>query len=302
MVKKPVQTTGSGLIAITMLLIVVAIGLMVLDYRGQIPVVRDNLQTYLSLPIKRASSWPESLSRSIGNTFAEHRQLRAENEALKREVAWLKANLANQTVLEAEYRRLKNLFQSTANSTRPVMIAEVLDSHIDASKHQIEINKGLNAKVFEGQVVIDENGVVGQVTSVTPEAAIVSLITDDRQLIPVFVERNRLRMIARGSGELNHLEMEFVSKAADVRIGDKIVTSGLGNRYPRGYSIGVITEVSASPASEFMHITAKPLAALDRVLEVLLIAAVDSDLLEQPDDDANDTDNTDDRVQEENGK
>lgn len=272
--KKPANATGSGLIAVTILLIVASIVCMVFDYRGRLPWVRDTVQMYFSSPIKSASSWPQGLNTTIMAFFTERSQLHEENQRLKREVVWLKANLANQTVLEAEYRRLKRLFESTATRSRPVIIAEVLDSQIDASKHQIEINKGKATAVFEGQVVIDENGVVGQVTSATNNAAIVSLITDERQLIPVFVERNRLRMIARGTGDLSELDMEFVNKKADVRVGDKIVTSGLGNRYPRGYSIGVITEVNASPTNEFMQVHAKPLAALDKVLEVLLVQPI----------------------------
>lgn len=274
MVKKSVTVTGSGLIALTIALLVLGIVSMVFDYRQQMPIVRNTIQTYFSLPIKSASSWPEGLQRNVATFFTDRETLQVENARLQKEVTWLKANLANQTVLEAEYRRLKRLFESTATRTRPVMIAEVLDSHIDANKHHIEINKGHNAQVYEGQVVIDENGVVGQVTTVTNSAAIVSLITDERQRIPVFIERNRLRMIARGSGNLSELEMEFVGKEADVRVGDKIVTSGLGNRYPRGYGIAIVTEATVSPANEFMQVRAKPLAALDKILEVLLIQPV----------------------------
>lgn len=273
MVKKSATTPASGLIALTILLVVSSIVCMVSDYRGNIPVVRNSVQTYLSIPLKSASSWPGDIRQTITDFFSDREKLHAENKALKRKVAWLEANLANQTTLEAEHRRLKSLFESTATHTRPVMIAEVLDSQIDANKHQIEINKGRQDGIFEGQVVIDENGVVGQVTHLSNSASSVSLITDERQSIPVFVERNRLRMIARGSGSLDDLEMEFVSKNSDVRVGDKVVTSGLGNRYPRGYSIAIITEVTVSPTNEFMQIHAKPLAALDKILEVLLIQA-----------------------------
>ncbi|MGY0399374.1 MAG: rod shape-determining protein MreC, partial [Ostreibacterium sp.] len=128
--------------------------------------------------------------------------------------------------------------------------------------------------VFKGQIVIDENGVVGQVTALTKKVATVSLITDERQRIPVFVERNRLRMVARGTGDLHELEMSFVAKGSDVRVGDKIVTSGLGNLYPRGYGIAMVTSVEVSAINEFMQIQAKPLASLDRILEVLLISPI----------------------------
>lgn len=296
MVKKSATTPASGLIALTILLVVSSIVCMVSDYRGNIPVVRNSVQTYLSIPLKSASSWPGDIRQTITDFFSDREKLHAENKALKRKIAWLEANLANQTTLEAEHRRLKSLFESTATHTRPVMIAEVLDSQIDANKHQIEINKGRRADVFEGQVVIDENGVVGQVTRLSDKSALVSLITDERQRIPVFIERNRLRMIARGSGDLTQLEMEFVNKNADVRVGDKIVTSGLGDRYPRGYGIGVVTAIESSPANEFMQVHAKPLAALDKVLEVLLIQPVGApqlDILSSEDDEQAFTDPSD---------
>lgn len=281
MVKKPLSSTGTGLIALMILLVVLCVVIMVLDYQGRIATVRNVIQTNVSIPVKTAASWPSHLTTNISRYFEEKSALQQENAKLKEENLWLKANLANQTVLEAEHRRLKLLFDSTATHTRPVMIAEVLDSQIDANKHQIEITKGVGGSAFEGQVAIDEGGLVGQITALTEKTALVSLITDERQRIPVFVERNRLRMIARGSGDLNILEMLFVAKDSDVRVGDKIVTSGLGGRYPRGYSVAVVTKIEESPAYEFMEIEAKPLADLDRVLEVLLISPP---LVEETDD------------------
>ncbi|PID67017.1 MAG: rod shape-determining protein MreC [Gammaproteobacteria bacterium] len=273
MTKKPRASSQSqtALIALTILLLVCSVVTMVFDYRGKIPAIREVIQQNLSIPFKTAASWPQELQTGVSQYFASQKKLLAENAKLKKDIRWLKANLANQTVLEAEYRRLKNLFESTATHSRPVMIAEVLDSQIDANKHQIEINKGTANEVFPGQIVIDENGVVGQVTQLTEKTATVSMITDERQRIPVFVERNRLRMFARGTGNLNELDIDFVAKGSDIRVGDKVVTSGLGERYPRGYGIAVITEVQSSPIDEFMQIKAKPLALLDRVLEVLLI-------------------------------
>lgn len=272
MLKKSSALSGSALIALTIILLVCSVVMMVFDYQKRLPGIRDGIQQSLSIPFKTAASWPTELQDNVNDYFTSRKILLQENKKLKQEITWLKANLANQTVLEAEYRRLKSLFESTATKARPVMIAEVLDSQIDANKHQIEIDKGQVNAVFEGQVVIDEQGVVGQVTFLSEKTATVSLITDERQRIPVFIERNRLRMIARGSGSLRALEMEFVDKDSDVRVGDKIVTSGLGGRFPRGYGIAVVTEIEASPVDEFMQIKAKPLASLDRILEVLLVS------------------------------
>ncbi len=273
MATTPRTSPQTALIGLTIVLLVCSVVMMVFDYRGKIPVVREAIQQGFSVPFKTAASWPQDLHASIDQYLTNQKLLLEENDKLKKEIRWLKANLANQTVLEAEYRRLKNLFESTATHSRPVMIAEVLDSQIDANKHQIEINKGKENEVFQGQIVIDENGVVGQVTQLTEKTSTVSMITDERQRIPVFVERNRLRMTSRGTGNLNELDIEFVAKGSDIRVGDKIVTSGLGGRYPRGYGIAIVSEVKSTPIDEFMQIKAKPLALLDRILEVLLISS-----------------------------
>ncbi len=271
MPKRIHASSHTALIGLTILLLVSSVVMMVFDYQGRVPVLREVIQQNLSVPFKTAASWPQALQKNVSQYFSDQDSLLEENKKLRKEIRWLKANLANQTVLEAEYRRLKSLFESTTTHSRPVMIAEVLDSQIDANKHQIEINKGKENQVFQGQIVIDENGVVGQVTQLTQKTAIIAMITDERQRIPVFVERNRLRMIARGTGNLNELEIDFVAKGSDIRVGDKVVTSGLGGRYPRGYGIAIVTDVKSTPIDEFMQIKAKPLALLDRILEVLLI-------------------------------
>ncbi|MGY0399960.1 MAG: rod shape-determining protein MreC, partial [Ostreibacterium sp.] len=167
MVKKTGSLTGTSLIALTILLLTVSVVMMVLDYQGKILSVRNIIQQNFSIPLKIASTWPADLGQNISDYFSNKKNLLAGNNKLKQEVTWLKANLANQTVLEAENRRLKSLFQSTANQLRPVMIAELLDSQIDAKKHQIEINKGADDKVFKEQIVINDNAVVGQDTAST---------------------------------------------------------------------------------------------------------------------------------------
>jgi len=272
MTEKPEASISALLMIHTIFLLTIGILLMVWDYRGQLPYLRSSLQNYVSIPIKTLSDWPTDLKNNISVFFVQQSALRTENEKLKKKVLWLKANLANQTVLEAEHRRLEQLLQSTVAETRPVMIAQVVDSYISASKQQIEVNKGRINNVFEGQVVIDANGVVGQVTKVYDKLSIVSLISDEAQRIPVFIERNRLRMILQGAGDLGDLTVNFVGKKADVRIGDKLVTSGLGGRYSRGYGVATITSVTRSPTDEFYDIHAEPLAALDKVLEVLMIS------------------------------
>ncbi len=265
------QTISKRFIAYTLTLLAISVVLLVADHQGQLSIVRNSIQTTITTPIKRFSKWPQSSVAFVGDYFSKQSTLLEENRAQSKEIAWLKTRLANQTVLEAENRRLKMLFESTANQSRPVSIAEVTDSYIDSTRHEIEINKGSNQDAYVGQIVIDENGVVGQITRTTPNFSTVGLITDARQRIPVFIERNRTRLVASGTGYLDELELSFASVNADIRQGDKLVTSGLGGRFPRGYQIGEVTSIERNPANQYAIIKAKPYAALYRVLEVLLI-------------------------------
>lgn len=287
------QTIGKRYIAYTIFLVSLSIVLVVLDHQGRLPMLRHYIQLSITTPIKELANWPGNTVRYAGDFMNNQTVLIQENQEKDKEIAWLKASLANQSVLEAENRRLKLLFESTAEHTRPVSIAEVVDSYIDATRHEIEINKGFEHGTFIGQIVIDENGVLGQIIRNTQKTSIVALITDSRQRIPVFIERNRTRMIARGVGYLDELELSFAALDADIQIGDNLVTSGLGNRFPRGYQIGVVTRVEKNPANQFTEVKAKPYAALDRVLEVLLIddQTFNSSVLEL---DSNNTDHPDD--------
>ncbi|PIE46696.1 MAG: rod shape-determining protein MreC [Gammaproteobacteria bacterium] len=272
MARHTANSTGLGLIGLTILLLVLSVCTMVLDYQKKIPGLRNLIQETFTIPLKTASAWPSQLQDNISHFFVEKKLLKEENKKLKKEILWLKAGLANQTILEAELRRLKNLFDSNMIQTKPVLLVEVIDTQIDANKHQIEISKGKSSNLSEGQIATDEHGVVGQITSLFKHTAIISLITDEHQRVPVFIQRNNLRLMLRGSGNLNELEIEFATQDADIRVGDKLITSGLGKRYPKGYGVATITEVKQSPLNEFLQIKAKPLARLDKVLEVLLIS------------------------------
>lgn len=265
------KTISKRFIAYTIFLLALSILSLVLDHQGYLSKPRHYIQLTVTTPIKEIADWPGNSINYFDIFFTKQTSLIRENQEKDKEIAWLKASLADKTVLEAENRRLKLLFESTATHTRPVSIAEVVDSYIDSTRHEIEINKGSEHGTFVGQIVIDENGVLGQIIKNTQNTSTVALITDTRQRIPVFIERNRTRMIARGVGYLDELEMSFAALDADIRVGDKLVTSGLGGRFPRGYQIGEVTSVEKNPANQFTIVKAKPYAALDRVLEVLLI-------------------------------
>lgn len=112
---------------------------------------------------------------------------------------------------------------------------------------------------------------MGQVTEVASQRATVLLITDARHALPVQVLRNGLRTIAVGTGRIDRLDLPYLPNNADIRKGDLLVTSGLGGKFPPGYPVARVAEVKPAPGKPFAHVTATPLARLDRSREVLLV-------------------------------
>jgi rod shape-determining protein MreC len=133
------------------------------------------------------------------------------------------------------------------------------------------INKGANSGVFEGQPVLDANAVMGQVIRTNPFSSLVLLITDSDHALPVEVNRNGLRTIAAGTGLGHELELLHIPKNADIRVGDLLVTSGMGGRFPPGYPVARVSAVRHEPDNPFTAVAAEPTARLDRSREVLLV-------------------------------
>jgi rod shape-determining protein MreC len=142
---------------------------------------------------------------------------------------------------------------------------------LDPFSHKIWIDRGADEGVGAGQAVIDGLGVVGQVEDVHRHFATVRLISDPDHALPVQINRTGLRTVAYGKGETSRLLMPNVPLHADVSIGDMIVTSGLGDRFPPGFPVGEVTLVERGSGETFATVYVRPSAALDRGREVLLI-------------------------------
>jgi rod shape-determining protein MreC len=197
--------------------------------------------------------------------------LRDQNEALRRENLVLNARLQQLHALESENMRLRDLLGSSFRIGERVLIAEILAVDLDPGRRQVVVNKGSSSGVFVGQPVLDANAVMGQVVRTSPVSSTVLLITDSEHALPVEVNRNGLRTIARGTGVGQDLELLHIPKNADVRLGDLLVTSGMGGRFPRGYPVARVTGVRHDPDDPFTVVTAEPTARLDRSREVLLV-------------------------------
>lgn len=256
---------------------VAALGLIVADHRyHHLDAFRATLAVVV-YPLQVLADLPVRLARNAQGRMADEGRLRDQNEALRRENLVLNARLQQLLALESENMRLRDLLGSSFRIGERVLIAEILAVDLAPGRRQVVLNKGTRSGVFVGQPVLDANAVMGQVVRTNPLSSTVLLITDSEHALPVEVNRNGLRTIARGTGLGQELELLYIPKNADVRLGDLLVTSGMGGRFPRGYPVARVTGVRHDPDDPFTVVTAEPTARLDRSREVLLVWTLNPD-------------------------
>ncbi|MEX0584768.1 MAG: rod shape-determining protein MreC, partial [Natronospirillum sp.] len=149
--------------------------------------------------------------------------------------------------------------------------AELIGVDPDPFTHQVILNRASRDGAYIGQPVVDANGLVGQVIRVDLVTSRVLLLGDPNHAVPVQVNRNGVRTTVTGTGDLNELRLMFVPETADIVVGDLLVTSGLGGRFPKGYPVAEVTHVESQPGAQFSDVRARPLAELDRTRHVLLV-------------------------------
>ena len=277
----PLFSQGASPTARLMLYCLAAVLLMAMDQRGQYVDRVRSAASLLVAPVYQLVEWP----------FAAADRLRSDlrlREELETELMMLRQLLAAQQVeqqrldgLDRENRRLRALLDASAGESFDYLYAQLMHLELDENAHRILINRGADAGIHAGQVVVDGEGVVGQVEQVLPGSTRVRLLSDPAHALPVQVARTGLRTILYGTGLTDALLMPDVPLNADIRQGDRIRTSGLGGRFPTGLPVATVMSVQRIPGETFATVYARPLAALERGREVLLIAPeADSDPVE----------------------
>ncbi|GMR08380.1 MAG: rod shape-determining protein MreC [Gammaproteobacteria bacterium] len=233
------------------------------DVRSALSIVVYPLQLLVNAPFK-AADWASS-------EFRTHERLMEDNARFSLENLQLRAQLQKFDAMENENMRLRELLESSFKAGDRVLITELLRVNMEPYTHQIILNKGSRQEVFVGQPVIDAEGIMGQVVHVGPFTSTVMLITDPNHALPVEVNRNGLRSIAIGTGDLMQLELLYIPPNGDIKVGDLLVSSGLGGRFPPGYPVATITQVDIKPGQRFAKVLAEPKAELQRTRELLLV-------------------------------
>ncbi len=248
-----------------------SIALMTVDHRYHaVDDVRDVLATAI-YPLHVLMRLPTDTRNWLTEKWASRSRLLEENTRLREKQLLLNVQLQKLTALEAENRRLRSLLESAVNTPERVLMAELLSVDFNPYRHHILLNRGRQHGLYVGQPVLDQHGVIGQIIRADPLTSTAILITDPNHALPIQVSRTGVRTLALGSGNLHELELPHIPHNDDVKVGDVLVTSGMGGRFPRGYPVGTVTSIKFDPGSPFARIIAKPMAQLDRIREVMLL-------------------------------
>lgn len=244
-------------VLLALLMITVDVRLHVLDK------VRMGVGAVL-YPIQTLALIPRDALYSVGKYFESVSTLQEENTQLRKQQILNAQTLQREQQISAENTQLRNLLQMKVHMPLESVMGEVLYDARDPFTQKIVLNQGSQHKVTAGQPVIDDIGVIGQVTRVFPFTSEVTLLTDQDQAIPVQVLRNGLRSVAYGNGQTGELELRFMASSVDIQKGDILVTSGIDSLYPPGLAVATVDFVETNSTSAFARILCKPIAGIGR--------------------------------------
>jgi rod shape-determining protein MreC len=268
---RPIIGRGPPLGAKLFFLGIVSVAVMVADHRGG---YLDTARQWLGLaanPLYAVVEAPYDFWNWLTSSFADRNRLRRENAQLTDQLRVARTQLLQFSALQEENRRLRGIRDASQGMADRTLIAEIIHVDVDPFRQRVRINKGTEDGVFKEQPVLDAFGIVGQVVQVDKYSAQIILVSDAEHAIPVQVNRNGIRTIAEGTGEVAKLSLPFLTAEADVKPGDLLVSSGLDGIFPAGYPVANVTKVERDPSDTFATVEAKPLAQLDRDREVLLL-------------------------------
>ncbi|MBH1659814.1 rod shape-determining protein MreC [Stenotrophomonas maltophilia] len=246
-----------------------AITLIVLDDQaGWLAQLRGQANSLVQ-PVWALAGLPGKLGNQVKDSAASHGQLVNENRELRNQLLLANARLTRLQTAALDNAQLRELLNVAERSGLDVQLAPILDIDLDPVKQRLVLDAGSREGVHVGQAVIDAGGLMGQVISVTGGTSTVLLLTDPDHAVPVTVARNGVRLIVYGRGD--KLELRDIPLSAGVEVGDEIVTSGLGGRFPAGFPVGTITGLRPDDTHAFLVGELKPAAQLDRGRDVLLL-------------------------------
>lgn len=243
--------------------------LMIADKSHQLTQPIRNTLSLAAIPLIKIIEWPQEIYQITQVAISRQASLIEENTQLKEQLLDAQLKVQQNIALSVENGRLRNMLNATKNSPLTTTVAFVSNINQSQKKQHIIIDQGSGHGIQAGQAVLSLEGVIGQVDVLSQRFSHVILITDTSHGLPVEILRNGLRTIAYGNG--TGITLSEIPTSADIQVGDVVVTSGFGNRFPRGLQVAKITSVAVSADRTFQTADAEPFADFDRLTEVFLV-------------------------------
>ncbi|TDR20727.1 rod shape-determining protein MreC [Marinicella litoralis] len=247
----------------------ICLSLMIADKNHQLAQPVRNTLSLAAIPLIKIIEWPQDMYQIIQVALSRQAQLIEENTQLKEQLIDTQLKVQQNVSLAAENERLRNMLNATTVSPLTTSVAFVSNINQHQKKQHIIIDQGTAQGIHVGQAVLNLEGVIGQVDVLGQHFSHVILITDTAHALPVEILRTGMRTIAYGNGE--SISLNEVPTSADIQIGDVVVTSGFGNRFPRGLKVAEIESITVSPDRTFQTSVAKPYAHFERLTEVFMV-------------------------------
>ena len=222
-------------------------------------------------PVQRAVEMPLEAVAWVGRYFADKARLADENAELRQALNEQAPSANAFPQLREENARLRTLLDLQGRYAGDAIAVEVLYTGRDPFTQKVFVNKGVQAGIAPGEAVVDDRGVVGQVTRVMPYMAEITLVTDKDQAVPVKVERSGIRSVLFGNGTGRAPELRFTAPTADLRVGDRLLTSGIDGTYPPNLPVAEVIDIERDTGQMFARIAVKPLAGVDRSQYLLVL-------------------------------
>lgn len=243
--------------------------------------INDQRNNYLSIlrnsiaiaiyPLQSAVEIPSRLTDWFDLRIKSKEILIQENQNLLSQLKINSSILQRYESLEQENERLKQILNAASNLDNKVEITRIISVNVNPYRHTIVIDKGERDGVYEGQVLLGTDGVIGQILHTNFLTSEAILISDSDHALPVEINRNGLRTIVLGNGSYTKLDVPYIPNNADIEIGDLLVTSGLGGKFPSGYPVAKVDFIESDLSEQFYKVSAKPIAYLNQVREVMLL-------------------------------
>ncbi|MGN6225003.1 rod shape-determining protein MreC [Pseudoxanthomonas sp.] len=248
-----------------------AIALIVLDHRGGWLSQARAQAGVVTQPLWWLAGLPGRVGTRVKDDAVTRTRLMEENRELRNELLVANARLTRLSTAAADNMQLRALLGVAESRGLDVQLAPILDIDLDPTRQRLVLDAGSGDGVRVGQPVIDAGGLMGQIIQVTPAHAIVLLLTDPDHAVPVVVASSGVRLIAYGRGRSDLLELADIPLNSGVKVGDVVVTSGLGGRFPAGFPVGTVTALRPDDSHAFLVGDLRPAAQLDRGRDVLLL-------------------------------